>query len=294
MEKLDKKNRCCEPHKILFLDIDGVLTDGVTFIPGIPPKIAIASMKILKEAQKKGFKLVFITARAADELRLKGGLESLLEKNGLLCDSLLYASSGLDYVTHDYEFKTKDHEVVYKGEDAVLEVKPVIKRESFGSLDKYLLSKNLLGKEIKHQLKFMGFKILPAISERIATDARIFFELENNTKEERKRAVEATQKVCDFMHEAYKKTGKFGSPVSLVVWDIEAGISIEPRELGKHIGVLRAIKRMGISLDERLIGYAFGDSPTDSKMKIRKDIEFVKVKDHADFLKTLKKELEKY
>ncbi|MEK6958414.1 MAG: hypothetical protein AABW59_00030 [archaeon] len=294
MEKIDKKNRCAKSHKILFLDIDGVLTDGVYFKPGVPPVIAEASMKVLKEAQKKGFKMVFITARAADELRINGGLEALLEKHGILKDSLVYASSGLDYVTHDYEFKTKNHEVIFKDGSAVLEIKPVIKRESFGSLDKYLLSKNLLGKEIKQQLKFRGFKILPAISERITTDARIFFELENNTKEERLRAVEETQKVCDFMYEAFKKTGKYGSPVELGVWDIEAGISIEPRELGKHIGVLRAIKRMGISLDERLIGYAFGDSATDAKMKIRKDIEFVRVKDHKNFLNILKKELEKY
>ena len=54
--------------------------------------------------------------------------------------------------------------------------------------------------------------------------------------------VKEAEKIVRFLHEAFKKTHKYGSPVELEVIDIGAGIAIEPKEMGKHLGLLRALK----------------------------------------------------
>lgn len=76
--------------------------------------------------------------------------------------------------------------------------------------------------------------------------------------------------------------------------DIGAGIAIEPREMGKHLGVLRALKKEGVMPRDKIIAYAFGDSNSDKLMKIRKDIIFFKVKNNKEFLRIANKLLEKY
>ena len=44
--------------------------------------------------------------------------------------------------------------------------------------------------------------------------------------------------------------------------------------MGKHLGVLRALKHEKIKPKDKIIAYAFGDSESDRLMKIRKDITF--------------------
>ena len=277
-----------EVKKFLFLDIDGVLTPNAIYTPNIPPAITKESKKILKSAFARGFKLVFITARSPTELR-KNSLEEWLRKEKMLTDSLIFSSSGLEQVTFSHEFKTKNGELVFKGEDAVLIKRPVVKRESFGQIDQYLFAKMLLGKEIKDRLKYKGFKIKSARTNEIYTDARIWFEFENETKKIRTEAVIETKKIVEELRNAFEKTGKFGSPVDLRVYDIEHGISIEPKELGKHIAVLRALKLNKIMPNDKIQGYAFGDSESDRKMKIRKDITFIKIKNNTQFVKEVEK-----
>ena len=281
-------------NKIVFFDIDGVLTPNADFVPGKSPNITNESVRIMQKFVDKGFLLVFITARGVDELRLKKGFEELLKKEGLLEYSLIYGSAGLDYATYSNEFKLVNNKPVFKDGTVVLEKKAVIKRETFGNLNQFLLYKMLLGREIKQQLKYKGFAIKPALNEKLLNDARMFYQLENNTSKERKRVVKAAQEIVNEMRESFKKTNKFGSPVDLTAKDIIAGIAVEPTMLGKHFGVLRALKVLGIKPNEELIGYAFGDSESDLQMKMRKDIEFVKVKNNKDFVKKAEKILGKY
>jgi hydroxymethylpyrimidine pyrophosphatase-like HAD family hydrolase len=275
-------------NKFLFLDIDGVLTPTAKYTPGAPPNITPASKKVLKKAFAKGFKLVFITARSPTELR-ENSLEEWLQKENMLDDSLIFSSSGLEQVAFSHEFKTKNNEVVFNGENAVLIKRPVVKRESFGNLDQYLFAKMLLGKEIKDRLKYKGFKIKSARTNEIYTDARIWFEFVNETKKMRTNAVRETKLIVEELKEAFKKTGKFGSPVDLRVYDIEHGISVEPAELGKHIAVLRALKLSKVFPKDAIEGYAYGDSEGDRKMKIRKDIKFIKIKSNSQFVKEVEK-----
>ncbi len=279
--------------KIVFFDIDGVLTPSADFTPGISPNITKDSIEILKKFVEKDFLLVFITARGINELRLKNGFEELLRKNNLLEYSLIFGSAGLDQATHSYEFKLVENKPIFFDGNVVLEKKPVIKRETFGNLDQFLLYKMLLGREIKQQLKYKGFKIKPAMNEKLLTDARMFYQLENNTKKERKKAVITAQEIANDLRKSFIVTGKFGSPVELKAIDIVAGIAIEPTVLGKHFGVLRALKILGVRPQDAIIGYAFGDNDSDSKMKIRKDINFFKVKNNKDFIKQAKKLLSK-
>jgi|GEM_PF-2420622 len=281
-------------NKLVFFDIDGVLTPNADFVPGISPDITNESVRIMHKFVDKGFLLVFITARGVNELRLKKGFEELLNKEKLLEYSLIYGSAGLDYATYGNEFKLKNNQPIFKNGTAVLEKKAVIKRETFGNIDQFLLYKMLLGREIQQQLKYRGFHIAPAINEKLLTDARLFYQLKNNTKIERKKAVIVSQKIADEMSEAFIKTHKYGSPVDLIAKDIVAGIAIEPAMLGKHFGVLRALKTLGIKPTDELIGYAFGDNESDSQMKMRKDIEFVKVNGNNDFVKKAEKILKKY
>lgn len=282
------------PKKIVFFDLDGVLTPNANFVPGKSPKITKESIKILHEFVKKGFLLVFITARGINELRLKDGFENLLKKEKLFDNSLIYGSMGLDYATYSNEFKMKNDKPIFKNGNAVLEKKPVIKRETFSNLDQFLLYKMLIGTELKKRLKYKGFKIAPAMNEKLLTDARMFYQLENNNYKERKKAIEATQIILDEMREAFRKTKKFGSPVDLTAKDINAGIAVEPSELGKHFGVLRALKTIGVTPNEKIIGYAFGDSRSDGQMKIRKDIKFLKTNGtNKDFIKQAEKVLNK-
>jgi hydroxymethylpyrimidine pyrophosphatase-like HAD family hydrolase len=289
------KTKPITQNKIVFFDIDGVLTPNADFVPGKSPNITSESIRILHKFVDKGFLLVFITARGVNELRLVNGFESLLKKQGLLEFSLIYGSAGLDYATYSNEFKLKNNQPVFKNGDVVLERKGVIKRETFGNLDQFLLYKMLLGREIQQQLKYKGFHIAPAINEKLLTDARLFYQLKNNTKTERAKAVLAAQKIADEMREAFLKTNKYGSPVDLISKDIVAGIAIEPAMLGKHFGVLRALKLLGIKPTDELIGYAFGDNNSDGQMKMRKDIEFVKINGtNKDFVKKAEKILAKY
>jgi hypothetical protein len=289
---LANKNALIE-KKFLFLDIDGVITPTLEFIPDVPPTIAKESIQILHEFVKKEFKLVFITARCSIEIRTKGGLEGILRKNNLLQNSIIYASSGLEHVTYAHEFETKNGKPIFKNQNAIIKIKPVIKRETFAHLDQLMLYKMLLGNEIRTALKYAGFKLRSAREKRLLTDARFFFELEkNNTLERKKMALEA-KKIVSNLSEAFKKTHKYGSPVELNVFDIGAGIAIEPKELGKHLGVLRALKLEGIMPKDKIVAYAFGDSESDRLMKIRKDIEFFKVKNNKEFLKIAKQILEK-
>lgn len=273
--------------KIAFFDIDGVLTPSADFVPGESPKITNESLLALKKFAKQGYFLVFITARSIDELRLKSGLEELLKKEKLLDKSLLYGSFGLDEATYGVDFKIKNNKPVYKNGNAVLERKAIMKRETFGNIDHFLVYKMLLGTEIKQELKYAGFQMKPAMTEKLANDARLFFQLENNTPEERARAVIEAQKIVDKQREAFKRTNKFGSPVDLTAVDIVAGISISPAILGKHFGVLRALKKLEIKPSDKIIAYAFGDSKTDENMKIRNDIEFIRIKDNKHFVNTV-------
>jgi hydroxymethylpyrimidine pyrophosphatase-like HAD family hydrolase len=280
--------------KIIFLDIDGVLTPSAEFIPGESPILTKESINVLKKFAAKGFFLVFITARGVSELRLKNGFEQTLKKSGLLGKSLIYGSTGLDQATYGNEFKLNENSPVLRNGNMVLVKKAIIKRETFSDLDKFLLYKMLLGREIKQQLKYKGIKLKPARVERISTDARFFFEIENNTIKEREKAVLVAKEVVAEQREIYKTTGKFGSPVDLSVYDIVAGISIEPTMLGKHFGVLRALKQLQINPKDKIIGYAFGDNDSDSKMRIRKDIEFIKVKNNRDFVKQCNQILKRF
>jgi len=277
-----------EVKKFLFLDIDGVLTPSAKYEPEVPPKITKESKAVLKKAYNAGFKLVFITARSPTELR-EDSLEDWLVKEKMLTDSLIFSSSGLEQVTFSYEFKTKNNELIFKGENAILVKRPVVKRESFGQIDQYLFAKMLLGKEIKDRLKYKGFKIKSARTNEIYTDARIWFEFENENEQIRKNAVIETEKIVKDLREAFQKTGKFGSPVDLRVYDIKHGISIEPKELGKHIAVLRALKLCKVMPSHKIIGYAFGDNESDKKMKIRKDISFIKIKSNTQFVNEVEK-----
>ncbi len=282
-------------NKVVFFDIDGVLTPNADFVPGKSPQITNESVRILHKFVDKGFLLVFLTARGVNELRLKNGFENLLKKEALLEYSLIYGSAGLDYATYGNEFKIKNNNPLFKNGNAVLENKEVIKRETFGNLDQFLLYKMLLGREIQQQLKYKGFHIAPAINEKLLTDARLFYQLKNNNKKERQKAVIAAQKIANELREAFIKTNKYGSPVDLIAKDIVAGIAIEPAILGKHFGVLRALKLLEIKPKDELIGYAFGDNDSDAQMKIRKDIKFVKINGtNRDFIKKAEAILEKY
>ena len=288
---LDKNNS--KQHKFLFLDIDGVITPTLEFIPDVPPTIAKESLTLLKSFVEKGFKLIFITARSSVEIRTKKGLEEILKKNNLLSNSLIYASSGLEHVTYAHEFKTKNGKPIFKNGNAIITLKPVIKRETFAHLDQLMLYKMFLGNDIRNALKYEGFKLRSAREKRLLTDTRFFFELEKNNKNERKRLAIEAEKIVAHLHNTFKKTHKYGSPVELEVFDIGAGIAIEPREMGKHLGVLRALKNENVMPTDKLIAYAFGDSKSDRLMKIRKDIEFFKVKNNKEFLKIAKELLSK-
>jgi len=279
--------------KILFLDIDGVLTSTPEYIPNTSPVLTKASIKILKKAQENGFITVFITARSVRELRLKNGFEDTIKKNKLLEKSLIYGSLGLDQAVYTNEFKLKNGKVVFKNNNAIISKKPAIKRETFSNIDQFLLYKMLLGKEIKQQLKYAGFIIKKANHNEIINDARIGFELEKNNAVERKLLAKKAQEICNHQREIFIKTKKFGSPLDLVAVDIVTGISINPVMLGKHFGVLRALNELKISQKDKIIGYAFGDSRSDSKMKIRNDIEFVLVKNNKHFLIEIEKIIKK-
>ncbi len=274
--------------KFLFLDIDGVITPTHEFIPDIPPKISKESIKILKEAVKHNFKLVFITARSSVEIRTKNGVEEVLKKNNLLCDSLIYASSGIEHVTHAHEFHTKNGKPLFKNGNAIITIKPVIKRETFAHLDQLMLYKMFLGNDIRNALKYEGFKLRSAREKRLLTDARFFFELQINKPSERKRMTLEARKIVKHLHNAFLRTHKYGSPVELDVIDIGAGIAIEPKEMGKHLGVLRALKHEEVMPNDKIIAYAFGDSNSDRLMKIRKDIVFFNVRNNKGFLKILR------
>ncbi len=279
--------------KILFLDIDGVLTSTPEYIPNTSPVLTKDSVKILKKAQENGFITIFITARSVRELRLKNGFEDTIKKNGLLEKSLIYGSLGLDQAVYTNEFKLKNGEVVFKNGNAIVSKKPIVKRETFSNIDQFLLYKMLLGKEIKQQLKYAGFNIKKANHNEIINDARIGFELEKNNKEEREKLVKKAQQICNEQREIFIKTKKFGSPVDLVAVDIVTGISINPVMLGKHFGVLRALNELEVSPKEKILAYAIGDSNSDAKMKIRKDINFIKVKNNKHFLIEIEKIIKK-
>ncbi len=281
-------------NKFLFLDIDGVITPTLEFIPEVPPTIAKESISILKKFVEKEFKLVFITARCSIEIRTKGGLEEILKKNNLLKNSIIYASSGLEHVTYAHEFKIKNGKPIFENGNAIITLKPVIKRETFAHLDQLMLYKMFLGNDIRNALKYEGFKLRSAREKRLLTDARFFFELEDNKTHERKKMANAARKIVKRLIESFKKTHKYGSPVELDVIDIGAGIAIEPKEMGKHLGVLRALKVEGVMPKDKIIAYAFGDSNSDKLMKIRKDIIFFKVKNNKEFLKIAKNLLKKY
>ncbi len=288
------KNLQNSKNKILFLDIDGVLTSTPIYIPNTSPVLTEKSIQAIKEAQNAGFITVFITARSVRELRLPNGFEDTLIRENLLDKSLIYGSLGLDQATYTNEFEIKEGQIVYKNDEAVLSKKPSSKRETFSNIDQFLLYKMLLGREIKQQLKYAGFNIKKANHEEIINDSRIGFSLENNDPKIRQKFVEKAQKICDEQYEIFQNTKKFGSPVKLIVIDIETGVSINPVQLGKHFGVLRALNEMGISPEQKIIGYAMGDSNSDSKMKIRKDIEFIKVKNNDDFLEQVEKIIKKH
>jgi hydroxymethylpyrimidine pyrophosphatase-like HAD family hydrolase len=279
--------------KIAFFDIDGVLTPTNIYTPNTSPKLTNDSKRILKEFSKKDFTLVFITARSLRELRLKNGFVNELKKEKLFEKSIIFGALGLDMDSSTYEFKTKNGKLIFRNGNAVLEKKPITKRETFSNLDQFLLYKMLIGKELNQQLKYHGIKLKPAISEEMINDARIYFELENNTEKERRRTVKILKKLVDDQKRFFEITKKFGTPTELIVRDIKTGISINPKQLGKHLGVLRALNKLKIKPSEKIIGYAFGDNKLDSEMKIRKDIKFIKVKNNKDFLKKSKKILQK-
>jgi len=281
-------------NKIVFFDIDGVLTKDNKYIPNASPILTKESIKILKEFKKKEFKLVFITARSIRELRLKNGFITQLKKEYLFEQSLIFGALGLDQASTTYEFKMNNGNIAFKNGNAILIKKSVTKRETFSNLDQFLLYKMLIGKELNQQLKYHGIKTKSAQTKELIGDARICFELENNTKKERTKTVKILERLVNEQRDYFKITQKFGSPVDLRVRDIETGISIEPVELGKHLGVLRALNKFEITPKEKIIGYAFGDHEMDSKMKIRKDIEFIKVKNNKDFVKKCEKILEKF
>ena len=196
------------PHKFLFLDIDGVITPTNEFIPDVPPRISEESIKILKEFTQKGFKLVFITARSSVEIRTKNGVEEKLKKHNLLKDSLIYASSGLEHVTYSHEFKMNNNKLVFKNGDAVITLKPVIKRETFAHLDQLMLYKMFLGNDIRNALKYEGFKLRSAREKRLLTDSRFFFELKENNDKERKRMVKEAEKIVRFLHRSIQKNSQ--------------------------------------------------------------------------------------
>lgn len=280
--------------KILFFDIDGVLTSTNKYLPNTSPKLTNKSINVLKKAIKNNFEIVFITARSVRELRIKNGFENQLKKHKLIKKSLIFGALGLDMASHEYEFKTKNGEIIKKNGSAVFERKPVIKRETFSNLDHYILYKMLLGREIKQELKYAGFKIKPAIVKELMSDVRIFFELEDNSKSNRKKMVKELEKIISKQREIFNKTKKFGSPIDLIVKDIGTAISIEPKELGKHLGVLRALNYLKVSPKEKILSFAFGDNESDKKMSIRKDIKFIKVKNNSDFVKKINTIIEKY
>lgn len=281
-------------NKIAFFDIDGVLTKDNIFTPNSSPILTKDSIKILKEFDEKKFKLVFITARSVRDLKLLNGFVTQLKKENLFEKSLIFGALGLDQASSTYEFKMKNGDIVFKNGNAVLIKKSVTKRETFSNLDQFLLYKMLIGKELNQQLKYHGIKTKSAQPQELIGDARICFELENNTKQERTKTVKLLERLVQEQRDYFKITQKFGSPVDLRVRDISTGISIEPVELGKHLGVLRALNKFGITPKEKIIAYAFGDHEMDSKMKIRKDIEFIKVKNNKDFIKKCENILKRF
>lgn len=279
--------------KIAFIDIDGVLTPQSVWTPGTSPIITPASIEALKKLHKNNFVLVFITARGAVELRLKKGFEYLLKKNKLIEGSIILAANGLDQVTHAHEFKMKNNKVVYKNGNAVIIKRPVLKKETFGDLDKFLLYKMLLGRDIKQELKYSGFKLKPARVGEMISDARIAFEIETRNQKILKEAKIEAERITKRQREIFIRTKKFGSPVDLEVYADNYNIMIAPAGLGKHFGVLRALKLLGVMPKDKLTAYAFGDRDSDSKMKIRKDIEFIKVKNNKEFVKKVDELIEK-
>jgi hydroxymethylpyrimidine pyrophosphatase-like HAD family hydrolase len=282
--------------KIMFFDIDGVLTATDEYFPDTSPELTKESLKVLKEAKDKGFILVFITARSVRELRLKNGFEKQLRDNNLLENNLIFGALGLDMATKEYEFKTKEGKILKEKGNALFVKKAVVRRETFSNLDHYLLYKMLLGKEIKQNLKYAGYKVKPAIEKELVTDARIMFEFDEPLKKQNE-ILDKTKKIIKEQREIFKRTNKFGSPVELDAYGIpEAGypvISIQPIVLGKHLGILRALNALEINPKDKIFGYAFGDRESDRKMKIRKDIEFIKVKNNKEFVKKIEEILKK-
>lgn len=228
------------------------------------------------------------------ELRIKNGFIDKLKKENLFENALVFGALGLDQASYTYEFKIKNGKIIFKNGNAVLTRKAITKRETFSNLDQFLLYKMLIGKELNQQLKYYGIKTKSAILEELVSDARICFELENNSQKERTKTIKLLEKLVLDQRNYFNITKKFGSPVDLRVRDITTGISIEPVELGKHLGVLRALNKFEIKPTQSIIAYAFGDRESDAQMKIRKDIEFIKVKNNKDFIKECEKIFKKY
>ncbi|MEI7961764.1 MAG: hypothetical protein WCI04_05505 [archaeon] len=283
-----------EPLKIAFIDIDGVLTPVSTWTPGISPEITQKSITALKKLKSNNYTLVFITARGAVELRIKKGFEYILKKNKLLEGALIFAANGLDQVTYAHDLKMINNKVVYKNGNAVIITCPAIKKETFGDLDKFLLYKMLLGRDIKQELKYSGFKIKPARIGEMVSDARISFELETRDDKILEAAKKDAIRIVKRQREIFLRTNKFGSPVDLDVYAENYNILIAPAGLGKHFGVLRALKILEVMPKDKIIAYAFGDRDSDSKMKIRKDIIFLKVKNNTDFSKKVDEIIKKH
>jgi len=117
----------------------------------------------------------------------------------------------------------------------------------------------------------------------MVSDARIAFELETRDDKILQAAKEDAIRIVKRQREIFLRTNKFGSPVDLDVYTDNYNVLIAPAGLGKHFGVLRALKILGVMPKDKITAYAFGDRDSDSKMKIRKDINFVKIKDNKDF-----------
>lgn len=240
------------PQKVIFCDIDDVLTKGTG-----TRKIDERAIARIKKLVDKGYKVAFVTAKAADYIQRE--FIPVLEKHGIL-----------------KKFGSSGNCVVYGEMGAYQVMRSSVQWPRDEFVSKYKSARKALGEEIEKIASEKGLQIRRPANEK--KQYMLYYKFSGeSTHKKKKGLLEVYRKAIDNLN----RRGVLKTPMEIHL--THSGCNTYPKGLNKGVAVTNAIHNWGL---EHFIGRAYGDMPTDKRMADRPEVDFFLVTGKSkDFLR---------
>lgn len=289
-------------EKILFIDIDGVLTKDSKYVLGESPKIPKQVWERLKLLSSQGFKIVLITARSFYDLARPNGFFAQLKKHGLENKTLVLGDFGMQRVTIMSKPVIRKNKPKLDKKGRIKTTKKSVESIIYADTDTtfHISQKMYAGKRIHDILDKLGTPAEKIKPELLRKSVKLVFKPKDKSPQGIKKFKENLYKAVREVRREYQQNKKTGLPLKIEIIFDDA-FFVSPKNVTKHLGVERALQYLGLEKNglpvkgKQWHAYAFGDKMSDYSMKCRPQIRFVRIRQNYNgFLKRTEKLLREF